>query len=167
MSNNIAVKDATGAAITLKSTDNSAVHLPAHQLRSSDGVNAVAIATDGSILAVPVEPGTAWVFAGATGGIINTTAVTIKAAAGASIKNYLTDLSISNPHATVATEFSIRDGASGTVIWRGHLPALNVGGRVQHTFKTPLRSTANTLLEVVCATTGASVFVNASGYTAA
>lgn len=112
-------------------------------------------------------PSSDWSYAAATGGIINTTAVTIKAAAGAGVRNYITNIAVINTHATVATEFSIRDGAGGTVLWMTNLMAAGVGGPTTIYFPTPLKSTANTLLEVVCATTGAAVFFNAQGFTAA
>jgi hypothetical protein len=104
-----------------------------------------------------------WSYAAATGGIINTTAVTIRAAQGAGIRNYITSLQISNNSGT-ATEVSIRDGAGGTVIWRG-MAAANMTQQ-PITFANPLKSTAATLLEVVCGTTAAAVYVNAQGYSA-
>lgn len=121
--------------------------------------------------ASPVYPGvpaTPWNYAAATGGIDNSnTAVTIKTAAGASLRNYLT--SISYAHATLGagTEFAIRDGAGGTVLFRTILHTTAFPGR-EITFNPPLRSTANTLLEVITLTavTG-DVLVNAQGYVAA
>ncbi len=113
-------------------------------------------------------PENEWVYAAASGGIANTTtAVTIKAAAGANIRNYITSFQIQAEALTNATEVAIRDGAGGTVLWRikvptTGLPLLNVD------FADPLKSTANTLLEVVTLTasgTGA-VYVNAQGYIA-
>jgi hypothetical protein len=110
-----------------------------------------------------------WQYAAASGGISNTTtAVTIKAAAGAGIRNYITSISIATDALTNASEFVIRDGASGTVIWRTKL-----GTGAENTFNvvfpTPLRGTAATLMEVATLTasgTGA-VFFNAQGYSAA
>ena len=110
-------------------------------------------------------PGAAWKYAAASGGIVNTTAITIKAAGAAGVVNYLTHLSVINGHATVSTEVAIRDGAAGTVIWRGFAQA--AGGGVAETFVPPLASTAATLLEVVCITTGSAVYVNAQGYAGA
>jgi hypothetical protein len=110
-------------------------------------------------------PGNSWNYAAASGGIVNTTAVTVKAAAGAGIRSYITSFQVLNGHATVSTEFLIRDGASGTVIWRGYL--LAAGGGYSVELPRPLRSSANTLLEVVCVTTGAAVYFNCQGYTSA
>jgi hypothetical protein len=111
------------------------------------------------------NPNQSWKYAAASGGITNTTGVTIKAAAGAGVKNYLTDLQIINGHASTSTDVQIRDGASGTVVWRGWAQA--AGGGISIHFSTPIPSTANTLFEVACGTTGAAVYVNAQGFTAA
>jgi len=125
--------------------------------------------TDGRLVVCPHSiPENEWAYAAASGGIVNTTtAVTIKAAAGANVRNYITSFQIQAEALTNATEVAIRDGAGGTVLWRikvptTGLPLLNV------TFADPLKSTANTLLEVVTLTasgTGA-VYVNAQGYIA-
>jgi hypothetical protein len=108
-----------------------------------------------------------WQFPSATSGIVNTTtAVTLVAAAGASIRNYCTGISVQTATLGGATELAIRDGAAGTVIWRTQLqttalPLINI------VFPTPLKGTANTLMEVVTLTavTG-GVYVNAQGYQA-
>jgi hypothetical protein len=107
-----------------------------------------------------------WQFASAASGIVNTTtAVTIKAASGTvGVRNYITGISIQSEALGTSTELAIRDGAAGTVIWRTKLP-INAQPLVNIVFPTPLKGTANTLLEVVTltATTGA-VYFNAQGY---
>lgn len=112
---------------------------------------------------------TFWNYAAAASGIVNTTtAVTIKAAAGASVRNYLKTLTISHDALGAATEIAIRDGAAGTVLWRGRLQTAatdSASGSVIQ-FDPPLKGTANTLMEVVTLTavTG-GVYVNATGFT--
>jgi len=109
-----------------------------------------------------------WHYVAATGGIVTTTtAVTIKAASGtAGIRNYITSIDISAIGAGTATELCIRDGAAGTVIWRIQIPAAGIANPFTIHFPTPLRGTANTLLEVVTLTSSATpVFFNAHGYT--
>jgi hypothetical protein len=109
-----------------------------------------------------------WNYATPTGGIVNTaTAVTIKAAGGASVRNFLKTLTLSHDALGAATEIAIRDGAAGTVLWRGKLQVTAVEDATI-TFDPPLKGTANTLMEVVVLTavTG-GVFVNATGYTGA
>lgn len=109
-----------------------------------------------------------WHYAAATGGIVSsTTAVTFKAASGtAGIRNYITSIEIGAFGAGTATELAIRDGSAGTVIWRMQIPAAGLPAPVTVNFTTPLRGTANTLLEVVTLTSSATpVFFNAHGYT--
>jgi hypothetical protein len=104
----------------------------------------------------------------AAGGINNTTtAVTMFAAAGGSLRNYITGLQIMADALGAATELAIRDGAGGTVIWRSKI-GTSGQALVNIDFPVPLKGTANTLLEVVTLTasvTGA-VYVNAQGFTA-
>lgn len=110
-----------------------------------------------------------WSYAAAPSGIVNTTtAVTFRAAAGAGLRSYVTGVQIMSEALTNATELAIRDGAGGTVLWRtriptGGLPTMNV------VFNNPLKSTANTLLEVVTlsASGAGAVYFNAQGFTAA
>lgn len=106
-----------------------------------------------------------WSYAALTGGIINTTDVTVKAAAGAGLRNYVTGLNCTNAAAAVATEVVLKDGA--TVIWRGYLGLVAQGSAmIAVAFPTPLKSTANTALNVAAITTAAAVYCNLQGYTA-
>lgn len=112
-----------------------------------------------------------WGYAAAAGGIVNTTtAVTVKAAAGAGVRNYLKTLTLAHDALGGATEIAIRDGAAGTVLWRGRLQTAAVDGAAASViqFDPPLKGTANTLMEVVTLTavTG-GIYVNATGYTGA
>lgn len=168
-----AVLDSIDAAVngTLL-VDGSAVTQPV-----SGTVTANLSATDNAVLdsidaAVNAEPAYAipdadadssWSFAAASGGITDTTGVTAKTAAGAGIRNIVTRVQVINAHATVGTDVQIRDGASGTVLWRGY--AVAAGGGVSAVFDPPLKGTANTLIEVACGTTGAEVYFNLQGYT--
>lgn len=111
-------------------------------------------------------PENEWTYAAAASGIVDTnSAVTIKAAAGSNVRNYVTSIQIMSEALTNATELAIRDGAAGTVLWRtkigtGGLPLTTVR------FDDPLRGTANTLLEVVTLTASGAgaVYFNAQGY---
>lgn len=119
------------------------------------------------VIAVPGVPASPWSYAAAASGIVNTTtAVTIKTAAGAGLRNYISSIDIVAEALGTATEVAIRDGAGGTVIWRMKIGTGGLTGGRQIQFLTPLRSTANTLLEVVtltASTTGA-VYFNAQGF---
>jgi hypothetical protein len=108
-----------------------------------------------------------WSYASATSGIVNTTtAVTIKAAGSGTLRNYVNSCQIDHDTLGGVTELAIRDGAGGTVLWRGKLQTTAIeGSRV--IFETPLRGSAATLTEVVTLTgvTG-GVYVNCQGFTA-
>ena len=114
-------------------------------------------------------PENEWVYAAASGGITNTTtAVTLVAAQAAGIRNYLTSLQLSSDALGAATEIAIRDGAGGTVLWRGKIGTAGIAGVSTIQFSDPLKSTAATLLEVVTlsASVTGGVYVNAQGYKA-
>jgi hypothetical protein len=113
-------------------------------------------------------PEATWSYAAAAAGILNTTtAVTVKAAAGASLRNYVTDVTLMSEALTTATEFAIRDGAAGTVLWRTKIPT---GGlpTTKFSFSVPLRGTTATLLEVVTLTASGAgaVYANLQGFVA-
>lgn len=112
-------------------------------------------------------PANTWSYAAPAGGLVSQTAVTVKAAAGAGIRNYVTSVQIINSHATISTEIMIVDGAAGTVLWRGWAQA--AGGGIACKFDPPLRGTANTLLEIdeVTATGTAGLLCNLQGFVAA
>lgn len=117
--------------------------------------------TTTGLIVIPPAP---WSFAAATGGIDNSsTAVTIKAAGAAGVKNYVTKIQIAHATLGASTELAIRDGAAGTVLWR---TLLHTTAMPSATFDVHLSGTAATLLEVVTLTavTG-DVLVNVQGYT--
>lgn len=84
------------------------------------------------------------------------------AAAGAGLRWFVTALQLKNA-GTVATEVVLKDGS--TAIWRGHLGA-SMTLSESHQFADPLRTRANTALNLACITTGAQVYVNAQGFIA-
>jgi hypothetical protein len=111
-----------------------------------------------------------WSYVAAAGGITNSAvAVTIKAAGGAGVINYLTWLDVSTDGAlATATEVAIRNGAAGAVIWRMKIGTAGLPGGRFIQFINPIKSSANTLLEVVGLTASATglIYVNAGGYSA-
>lgn len=139
-----------------------------HFYNTSGGSNPVAPATPMPVSIHGTDRASMWRYAAAASGISNTsTAVTIKAAAGAGIRNYITGIQLSATALGVATEIAIRDGAAGTVIWRANLTTAALAP-LDIEFAVPLMGTANTLLEVVTLTpsgTG-SVYFNAQGFAA-
>lgn len=124
-------------------------------------------AAEGTITKPYAFTASAWSYAAAASGIVNTTtAVTIKAAAGANMRNYITAIQIMSEALTNATEFAIRDGAGGTVLWRTKIGTGGLTNGISMTFPVPLVGTANTLLEIVTLTASGAgaVYFNAQGY---
>lgn len=122
----------------------------------------------GSVVTKPYSPAaTDWQYAAAASGIVNTTtAVTVKAAGGAGLRNYITGMCIMADALGAATELVVRDGAAGTVIYRTKITTAGLPNGRQINFPTPLKGTAATLLEIATLTasvTGA-VYVNMQGY---
>lgn len=117
----------------------------------------------------PVEvvngvPALPWNYAPPVGGIsASTTPVTLKAAAGASLRNYITKLTYAHSTLGNATELALRR-QDGTVLYRTILHTTAFAGR-EITFEPPLFSDENALLEIVTLTSATgNVFVNALGY---
>jgi hypothetical protein len=105
-----------------------------------------------------------WRFVSNPNGIVNTTtAVTIRSAGAANIKNYITAIDIFSEPLTNATELVIRDGA--TIIWRTKIPTSGIS-LTNIIFPTPLRGSAATAMEVATLTASGSgaVYFNAQGY---
>jgi hypothetical protein len=95
-----------------------------------------------------------------------TTSTSLLAAPAAGLRNYITQITVSNSHATVGTDIIIQDGSGGTTLYV--IPAAAVYGGAAISFPTPLRQpTLATALYCANVTTGASTKVSASGYKAA
>ena len=88
------------------------------------------------------------------------TNTTIKAAAGAGLSLYLTDIIISN--GAVAGNITLLDGSGGTVLLELY-PAIT--GGMTHSFRSPIKLTANTLLAIT-STTVTTHSVTVSGFIA-
>lgn len=92
-----------------------------------------------------------------------TTSTSLIAAPASGLRNYITQITVSNSHATVGTDIIIQDGSGGTTLYV--IPAAAVYGGASITFPTPLRQpTTATAIYVANVTTGASTKVSASGY---
>ena len=87
---------------------------------------------------------------------------TLKAAAAAGIRNYLTGISYQNTNGT-ATVFSILDGAS---VLKTYSAAANMEAPVYIPFRTAPKTTAATALNVQAVTTGSNLIINCEGYIA-
>ena len=86
------------------------------------------------------------------------TSVPVKAAGAAGVRNYLTDITVSNATAA-GTLVTILDGT--TVIWQSWVAA---GLSVVVSFVTPLRGTAATALNVQSSVAMTTLYVAASGF---
>lgn len=128
----------------------------------------VGCTTDGSVIVYPhAAPELAWQYAAASGGIASSTAgVTVKTAAAAGLRNYITGIQIAHATLSAATEFVICDGASGTVIFRCTLGTIANDG-VSYKFSQPIKGTAATLVEIAAITsvTG-GIYANLQGFVA-
>jgi hypothetical protein len=98
-----------------------------------------------------------------TSAMTGTTSTSLIAAPASGLRNYITQITVSNSHATVGTDIIIQDGSGGTTLYV--IPAPPAFGGATLTFPVPLRqpSTA-TALYVANVTTGSSTKVSASGY---
>jgi len=120
--------------------------------------------SSGAPSASPLVQG--WSYVAASGGIENTSDVTLKAASGVKKYNYLTALQIINADTSVGTEVVVKDGST-TVLWRSYLPPMPEGAvpaPMVVTFPQPLVGSNNTALTFAAITNGALVYVNAQGY---
>jgi hypothetical protein len=97
---------------------------------------------------------------GTTGAITDTTSTSTIAAQGAGIRTYITQITVTNSHATVGTFVKILDGAS--IIYEAY--AAEAAGGFTASFPTPLRGSGNTAVNTQCVTTGANVIASISGY---
>ena len=92
--------------------------------------------------------------------VTTNTQTAIKAAAGASIRNYVTCITYQNTNAT-ATVLSIQDGSTNIFQISA---AASMANPVTIVFPTPLKTTANAALNYIAGTTGANVLLNVQGY---
>jgi hypothetical protein len=98
---------------------------------------------------------------GVSTSLTTTTAAAVLPAPAAGLRNYITQITVSNSHATVNTDVEIRDGSTLMYV----IPAAAVYGGAVLTFPTPLRQpTTATVINAAAVTTGSSVRVSASGY---
>ena len=99
---------------------------------------------------------------GVTAAITGTGDTAVIAAPGAGLRLYITELSITNSHATVGTLVEIK---SATTV-RKRMYAREDGGGSTHVFPKPLRMGDNEALNAANTTTGSNTYVSASGFIA-
>lgn len=117
----------------------------------------------GKLIVLPYANPENFVSGAITSAMTGTTSTSLIAAPASGLRNYITQITVSNAHATVGTDIAIQDGNGGATLYT--IPAAAVYGGAVVTFPTPLRQTS-TATAIFCAnvTTGASTKVSASGY---
>lgn len=117
----------------------------------------------GKLIVLPYANPENFVSGAITSAMTGTTSTSLIAAPASGLRNYITQITVSNAHATVGTDVVIQDGSGGTTLYT--IPAAAAYGGATLTFPTPLRQpTTATAIYVANVTTGASVKASASGY---
>lgn len=102
---------------------------------------------------------------GYTAAITGVAATDVIIAPGVGLFTYVTQILVTNSHATVGTLVTIQT-EDGTGLYAGY--AAPAGGGFSVSFAVPIKMpVANKKLQATCGTTGANVYVSASGYIAA
>lgn len=99
-----------------------------------------------------------------SGAITDTAEHDLIAAQGAGVTIYVTDVLVTNSHATVGTLVTLKDNTSGglNIICQGYAAA--AGGGFSHSFISARACGDNKKLIAICGTNGASVYISVSGY---
>lgn len=102
---------------------------------------------------------------GYTAAITGVAATDVIIAPGVGLFTYVTQILVTNSHATVGTLVTIQT-SSGTGLYAGY--AAPAGGGFSVSFTVPIKMPIDDeKLQAICGTTGANVYVSASGYIAA
>jgi hypothetical protein len=130
-----------------------------------DGGNIISVDDAGSSLtvddggvALATYPFPANPIKGAVENLSTTSPATLFASGAYTV--YITQLLVTNAHATVGTVVNIQDG-SGKIYVGYAAPA---GGGFSINFPTPLETVGGSTIEVTCNTTGSSIYVSANGF---
>lgn len=117
----------------------------------------------GKLIVLPYANPENFVSGAITSAMTGTTSTSLIAAPASGLRNYITQITVSNSHATVGTDIIIQDGSGGTTLYV--IPAAAAFGGATLTFPTPLRQ-PTTATAIYCAnvTTGSNTKVSASGY---
>ena len=123
----------------------------------------------GKLIVLPYANPENFVSGAITSAMSGTTTTSLIAAPASGLRNYITQITVSNGSTTVSTDILIQDGSGGTTLYVVPCPAAAVattgGGGGTFVFPTPLRQ-PTTATAIFCAnvTTGSSTKVSASGY---
>lgn len=154
----------SGKLLVTASIDSASVNANGQTTMSASAP--VVIASDQSPVSTQLAPAANLVSGAITTAMTATTTTSLIAAPGASLRNYITTIVVSNSHATVGTDVVIQDGSGGATLMTIPAAALYGGGVIS--LPAPLRQpTANTAIFCANVTTGASTKVSAVGFKAA
>lgn len=109
---------------------------------------------------VPYATSTSYVYGNAS--TTGTTTTSVVAAPAGSLRNYITNISITNTGSTTSL-ITLQDGSGGATLWQTVAVA---GGGSNITFNIPIRTTAATALFFIAASASTTIYVSASGFTA-
>lgn len=154
---------ATAAAVPASGVYNGA-QARSSEISAATNGNLVGLVADlvGKLIVLPYANPENFVSGAITSAMTGTTSTSLIAAPGAG-RNYITQITVSNSHATQGTDVIIQDGNGGTTLYT--IPAAAVYGGAVVVFPTPLRQpTVTTAIYCANVTTGASTKVSASGY---
>lgn len=117
----------------------------------------------GKLIVLPYSNPENFVSGAITTAMTGTTSTSLIASPGGALRNYITQITVSNAHPSVGTDVIIQDGSGGATIYT--IPAAALYGGAVLTFPTPLKQpTVATALFCANVTSGASTKVSASGY---
>ncbi len=118
----------------------------------------------GKLIVMPYANKENFVSFAMTSAMTGTTSTITLAAPASGLRNYITQITVSNSHATVGTDILIQDGNGGTTIYV--IPAAPAFGGATLTFPVPLKQpTTATAIYVANVTTGSNTKVSLTGYT--
>lgn len=158
-----AVVAATGTLTGLLSTIGMGVYNTTRPAATNGQVVGFQSDTEGKQIVLPYARPADLVKGAITTAMTATTSTSLIAAPGAGLFNYITQVTVSNSHATVGTDVVLQDGSGGTTMYT--IPAAANYGGASITFNPPLKqTTANTALFCANVTTGSSIKVSAAGY---
>jgi hypothetical protein len=155
---------ATNVAITAKPINLGAQAVSAENSAATTARQVQLVADlAGKLIVLPYANPENFVSGAITSAMTGTTSTSLVGAPASGLRNYITQITVSNSHATVGTDIIIQDGSGGTTLYV--IPAAAAFGGAVITFPTPLRQpTTATALYCANVTTGSNTKVSASGY---
>ena len=135
--------------------------VPAAAIANTDVVNAAYTGDQQLIVHLDGDAANEWTSTSGTTPLASASSTQLQAAAGSGIRHYVTGIQVYNNSATGGT-CSILDGS--TVIWTIYLPANTINEPNSFLFRTSLKGTAATALNIQLSSASMSVYYNVQGY---